>query len=201
MMVFYTEVPSCPQKLWSMLALSKSVPYFFMNSQVDECNFFFTIFFPNLAGLKLARLNIVLVSWIYVLPPKRYIGLWMILDQSFFFAKSEKRYAKVCLSKWLWFSFLFHWSPQKSVPFLAEDLLPSENARTTKSGGQSICSKLVGMLQVNYGPSSAAKIGIESIAVFETYFFPFFIKRPFLKIFHLPISLPFFSIKRKSNKE
>ena len=63
MMVFYTEVPSsCPQKLWSMLALSKSVPYFFMNSQVDECNFFFTIFFPNLAGLKLARLNIVLVS-------------------------------------------------------------------------------------------------------------------------------------------
>ena len=41
MMVFYTEVPSsCPQKLWSMLALSKSVPYFFMNSQVDECNFF-----------------------------------------------------------------------------------------------------------------------------------------------------------------
>ena len=62
MMVFYTEVPSCPQKLWSMLALSKSVPYFFMNSQVDECNFFFTIFFPNLTGLKLARLNIVLVS-------------------------------------------------------------------------------------------------------------------------------------------
>ena len=71
-------------------------------------------------------------------------------------------------------SVLFHLSSQKSVPFLAEeDLLPSENARTTKSGGQSICSKLVGMLQVNYGPSSAAKIGIESIAVFETYFFFF----------------------------
>ena len=72
---------------------------------------------------------------------------------------------------------MFHWSPQKSVPFLAEDLLPSENARTTKSGGQSICSKLVGMLQVNYGPSSAAKIGIESIAVFETYFFFFFYQK------------------------
>ena len=98
----------------------------------------------------------------------RFMDIGQFLINLFF---CKKKYAKVCLSKW--FSFLFHWSPQKSVPFLAEDLLPSENARTTKSGGQSICSKLVGMLQVNYGPSSAAKIGIESIAVFETYFFFF----------------------------
>ena len=58
----------------------------------------------------------------------------------------------MCLRR---FQSCFIWVHKKVSLFLAEeDLLPSENARTTKSGGQSICSELVGMLQVNYGPGS-----------------------------------------------
>ena len=56
------------------------------------------------------------------------------------------------------------------------------------------------MLQVNYGPSSAAKIGIESIAVFETYFF-FFYQKAIFEDISPPQFIAIFSIKRKSNKE